>query len=149
MSARQGLFGVCDRAFFSKGEGSVAISWCLVDEDDDYANAMVFATLCDRLRHVSRSLCPFDYSVDKLESINVFLSDIKTMLNIEYLTNKDGDAIAVVIPIDLWRQLLPSENASFEELQDAVEDYCLNKAMDEAVNTPLLDRAQALAYLEE
>jgi hypothetical protein len=71
------------------------------------------------------------------------------MLNIEYLTNKDGEAIAVVIPIDLWRQLLPSENASFEELQEAVEDYCLNKAMDEAVNTPLLDRAEALAYLEE
>ena len=44
------------------------------------------------------------------------------MLNIEYLTNKDGDAIAVVIPIDLWRQLLPipTEEASFEELQEAV-----------------------------
>jgi hypothetical protein len=32
---------------------------------------------------------------------------------------------------------------------EAVEDYCLNKAMNEAVNTPLLDRAMALAYLEE
>jgi hypothetical protein len=73
------------------------------------------------------------------------------MLNIEYLTNKDGAAIAVVIPIELWRQLLPipTEEASFEELQEAVEDYCLNKAMDEAVNTPLLNRSEALAYLEE
>jgi len=71
------------------------------------------------------------------------------MLNIEYLTNKDGDAIAVVIPIDIWRQLLPTEEASFEELQEAVEDYCLNKAMDESVNTPLLTRSEALAYLEE
>ncbi len=73
------------------------------------------------------------------------------MLNIEYLTNKDGDAIAVVIPIDLWRQLLPIpiEESSLEELQEAVEDYCLNKAMDEAANTPLLTHSEALAYLEE
>jgi hypothetical protein len=73
------------------------------------------------------------------------------MLNIEYLTNKDGAAIAVVIPIELWRQLLPipPEEASFEELQEAVEDYCLNKAMDEAINTPLLTHSDALAYLEE
>jgi hypothetical protein len=73
------------------------------------------------------------------------------MLNIEYLTNKDGAAIAVVIPIELWRQLLPipPEEASFEELQEAVEDYCLNKAMDEAINTPLLTHSEALAYLEE
>ncbi len=71
------------------------------------------------------------------------------MLNIEYLTNKDGDAIAVVIPIDIWRKLLPSEESSFEELAGAVEDYCMNKAMNEAVNTPLLTRSEALAYLEE
>ncbi|MBO1071034.1 MAG: hypothetical protein HEQ13_17470 [Dolichospermum sp. DEX189] len=33
--------------------------------------------------------------------------------------------------------------------QVAVEDYCLSKAMDESMNTSLLDRNQALAYLEE
>lgn len=33
--------------------------------------------------------------------------------------------------------------------QVAIEDYCLNKAMNESMNTPLLDRNQALAYLEE
>jgi hypothetical protein len=76
---------------------------------------------------------------------------METMPDIEYLTNKDGNAIAVVIPIELWRQLLPipTEEASFEELPEAVEDYCLNKAMDEAVNTPLLTRSEALAYLEK
>nr|CAD5935832.1 hypothetical protein NO713_01592 [Planktothrix pseudagardhii] len=74
---------------------------------------------------------------------------METMLNIEYLTSQDGEAIAVVIPIALWRQLLPDEESSLEELREAVEDYCLNKAMNEAVNTPLLDRAMALAYLEE
>lgn len=71
------------------------------------------------------------------------------MLNIEYPTSQDGEAIAVVIPIALWRQLLPDEESSLEALREAVEDYCLNKAMNEAVNTPLLDRAMALAYLEE
>ena len=29
-------------------------------------------------------------------------------LNLEYLTNQDGEAIAVVIPIDIWRQLVPN-----------------------------------------
>lgn len=71
------------------------------------------------------------------------------MLNLEYITNIEGNTIAVVIPIDIWRQLLPTENASLDELTEAVEDYCLNKAMDESMNTPLLDRNQALAYLEE
>ncbi|SKB15999.1 conserved hypothetical protein [Planktothrix sp. PCC 11201] len=74
---------------------------------------------------------------------------METILNIEYLTSQDGEAIAVVIPIALWRQLLPDEESSLEELGEAVEDYCLNKAMNEAVNTSLLDRAMALAYLEE
>ncbi len=71
------------------------------------------------------------------------------MLNIEYLTTKDGEAIAVVIPIELWRQLLPTEEASFEELAEGIENYCMNKAMNEAANTPLLTGSEALAYLEE
>lgn len=74
---------------------------------------------------------------------------METILNIEYLTNKDGDVSAVVIPIDIWRQLLPTEEASFEELAEAVEDYCMNKAMNEAIDTPLLTRSEALAALEE
>jgi len=75
---------------------------------------------------------------------------METTLNIEYLTNKDGDVSAVVIPIELWRQLLlPNEEVSVDRLAGAIEDYCMNKAMDEAVNTPLLNRSEALAYLEE
>ncbi|WP_027403349.1 hypothetical protein [Aphanizomenon flos-aquae] len=70
------------------------------------------------------------------------------MLNLEYLTNTEGNTIAVVIPIDIWRQLLPTEDASLDELAEAVEDYCMNKAMNKSVNTPLLNRAKALAYLE-
>jgi len=67
------------------------------------------------------------------------------MINLEYLTNQEGQTTAVVIPIDIWRQLLPTEDASLEELAKGIENYCLNKA----VNTLLVERSIALAYLEE
>ena len=70
------------------------------------------------------------------------------MLNLEYLTNQDGQPTAVVIPIDIWRQLLPFENASLENLSDAIEDYCLNKAMDEGKKSPLYSQDEAKAFLE-
>ncbi len=70
------------------------------------------------------------------------------MLELEYLTDKSGQLKAVVIPIELWKQLLLEDDASVEELSEALEDYCLSKAMDEAKETPLLSREEALAYLE-
>jgi hypothetical protein len=69
------------------------------------------------------------------------------MLELEYLTDGSGQRKAVVIPIELWKQLL-IDDASTEELSEAMEDYCLSKAMDEAKETPLLSREEALAYLE-
>ena len=71
------------------------------------------------------------------------------MLDLAYLTNTDGQPTAVVIPIEIWRQLLPFENASLENLSDAIEDYCLNKAMDEDKKRPLYSRDEALAFLED
>jgi hypothetical protein len=59
------------------------------------------------------------------------------MLEVEYLTDKNGQPKAVVIPIELWRQLFPKEDTSVEELSEAIEDYCLSKAMDEAQKSPL------------
>ena len=70
------------------------------------------------------------------------------MLNIAYITDKDGRQQAVVIPIELWRKILPRGNASVENVSEEVEDYCLNKAMDEAERSPLLNRKEALAFLE-
>lgn len=70
------------------------------------------------------------------------------MLNIAYITDKDGRQQAVVIPIELWRKILPQGNASVENVSEEVEDYCLNKAMDEAERSPLLNRKDALAFLE-
>ncbi|MFH1961724.1 MAG: hypothetical protein ABIJ30_02440 [bacterium] len=71
------------------------------------------------------------------------------MMEVEYLMNKSGQARAVVVPIELWRHLLPKEDTSFEELSERMENYCLSKAMDEAQKSPLLNREEALAYLEE
>jgi hypothetical protein len=71
------------------------------------------------------------------------------MLNLEYLINKEGQPTAVVIPIAIWRQLLPIDNASLEDLSEAIEDYCLNKAIDEGKNTPLYSRSEALAFLDD
>jgi len=71
------------------------------------------------------------------------------MTEVQYLTDREGRPQAVVLPIELWRRLLPREDASAEELTETVEDYCLGKAMDEGRSTPLLSRDDALAYLED
>ncbi len=71
------------------------------------------------------------------------------MLEVEYLMTKNGQPKAVLIPIELWNKILPKEEFSAEELSEAVEDYCLNRAMDEGQKTPLLNRDDALKYLEE
>lgn len=71
------------------------------------------------------------------------------MLEVEYLTDKNGQQKAVVLPIELWRRLFLQDSFSIEELSEAVDDYCLNRAMDEAQQTPLLARNEALTYLGE
>jgi hypothetical protein len=70
------------------------------------------------------------------------------MLELEYLTDKNGQLKAVVIPVELWDKLLVEDDASPEELSQALENYALNKAMDEAKETQLLSREEALDYLE-
>ena len=70
------------------------------------------------------------------------------MLEVEYLTDKQGQLKAVVVPIEFWRQLFPEE-VSLDEILERIEDYCLGKAMDEAEESSLLNREEALAYLEE
>jgi len=72
------------------------------------------------------------------------------MLEVEYLTNKHGQPKAVVIPIEIWKQIFPAGNTfEIEDLTEEIEDYCLSKAMDEAQKSPLLNREEALAYLGE
>ena len=71
------------------------------------------------------------------------------MFEIEYLIDKKGQPKAVVIPIEIWKQIFTKEEVSVDELSAGLEDYCLSKAMDEAKDTPLLNRQAALEYLEE
>ena len=71
------------------------------------------------------------------------------MIEFEYLTDKNGKPKAVVIPIEVWQRITTIETVSEAELSEGIEDYCLNKAMDEAKDSPLLDRAAALEFLEE
>jgi hypothetical protein len=71
------------------------------------------------------------------------------MFEIEYLMNRHGQPKAVVIPIEIWNKVLPKEDYSLDELSESLEDYCLSKAMDEGKKSPLLNRNEALKYLEE
>ena len=71
-----------------------------------------------------------------------------TNIAIEYLTDSDGNPKAVVIPIDLWKKLLPQGTDSLGDLAENLEDSCLNKAMDEAQETPLMGREEALQFLK-
>lgn len=70
------------------------------------------------------------------------------MLELEYLTDERGQLKAVVVPIDIWNKLFIKEKDSIEALSEAMEDYSMNKAMEEAKTTPLLTREEALSYLE-
>lgn len=71
------------------------------------------------------------------------------MTEVQYLTDQNGEPQAVVLPIELWRRLLPREDATTEELEEAIEDYCLGKAMEEGRKTPLLTWEEALKSLED
>jgi hypothetical protein len=71
------------------------------------------------------------------------------MTNIEYLTDIHGKKKAVVIPMEIWTKIMPDDTEDLKLLSESLEDYCLNKAMDEAKSTPLLDQTTALKFLEE
>lgn len=71
------------------------------------------------------------------------------MNGVQYLTDQNGEPQAVVLPIELWRRLFPREGTTLEELDEAIEDYCMNKAMDEGLKTPLVTREEALKFLED
>jgi hypothetical protein len=46
-----------------------------------------------------------------------------TNLGIEYLTDSEGNPKAVVIPIELWKKLLPQANSSLEELAEGLKQW--------------------------
>jgi hypothetical protein len=66
-----------------------------------------------------------------------------------YWIDAEGNPSTVVTPIALWRQIFPDGVSSSDSMAEGIEDYCLNRAMDEAKEMPLLDREAALAFLQE
>ena len=71
------------------------------------------------------------------------------MAELEYLTDKKGRLKGVIIPVEIWRKVFPEVPKSLKEFTEAIEDCCLNKAMDEAKDTPLLSKEEAVKFLEE
>ncbi|MEM9214485.1 MAG: hypothetical protein AAGD25_09080 [Cyanobacteria bacterium P01_F01_bin.150] len=78
-----------------------------------------------------------------VSSISSVTGIIMSNLAIDYLTDSDGNPKAVVIPIELWRKLLPQSTDSLKDLPENLEDYCLSKAMDEAIDSPVLSKKDA------
>jgi hypothetical protein len=70
-------------------------------------------------------------------------------LPFNHLTDTQGNPNAVITAIAIWKQIFPENLNSVEMLTESIEDYCLNRAMDEALETPLLSQAEALKFLEE
>jgi len=66
------------------------------------------------------------------------------MHEINYLTNHKGHKTAVIVPMELWLNIFPEIDVSKEKLIEGVENYCLNKAMDEGKKSSLLNRQEAL-----
>jgi hypothetical protein len=64
-----------------------------------------------------------------------------------YWIDAEGNPSAVVIPIEPWWQIFPDGVSSADSVAEGIEEYCLNRAMDEAKKKPLLDREAALAFL--
>ena len=72
------------------------------------------------------------------------------MLDFEYVTDKDGKPKAVVVPIEIWRQLFSNDdNVTKGKLLEEIEDYCLSNAMEKAKESPLVTPDEALQYLED
>ncbi|MBF0462260.1 MAG: hypothetical protein HQL87_12785 [Magnetococcales bacterium] len=69
------------------------------------------------------------------------------MRKVEYLTDGNGQKKAVVVPIALWRQILPQDDGTEEALSETMADYCLGKAMDEAKEDLVYNKTDAMAYL--
>ena len=98
-----------------------------------------------------------DFFSEGIEIRNVFFVNRPVSIDQPYKPdsgNAEGGAPAY--PLGITRKYIEFDQGdssefwlnSARELSEAVEDYCLSKAMDEAQETPLLSRDEALAYLE-
>lgn len=75
--------------------------------------------------------------------------DIDTLLTHNQLViDEAGNKTAVLVDISTWQKIVAAlTTLADSETLEALEDYALNRAMDEAVDSPALNRVEALAFL--
>ena len=63
-----------------------------------------------------------------------------------FVTDAQGNRQAIQLDLAVWEELV----ALIEELEaERIEDEAMNRAIDEAQDSPLLTHEQALAYLDQ
>jgi hypothetical protein len=70
---------------------------------------------------------------------------------VRFVTDADGNRQAILLDLAVWEEILAllEDLEADEALTEEMEDEALNRAMDEAMNSPLLTQEQALAYLDQ
>lgn len=67
----------------------------------------------------------------------------------QFVVDQAGNKTAVLVDLATWQEIVSTLSAlANPEKLEALEDFALNRAMDEAQNSPALSRAEALAFLE-
>jgi len=99
-----------------------------------------------------------DFFSDGIEIRNVFFVNRPVSINEAYrLDSGNAEGYAPEFPLSVTRKYIEfdqGDSSEFQlnpadELSEAMEDYCLSKAMDEARETPLLSRDDALASVSQ
>jgi len=70
-----------------------------------------------------------------------------TNLSIQYLIDIQGNPNAVVIAIAIWQQIFHKRLNSVEILTESIKDYCLNRAMNEALKTEKFKPSKSMMKL--
>ncbi|GAB4436048.1 MAG: hypothetical protein Kow0031_17810 [Anaerolineae bacterium] len=66
----------------------------------------------------------------------------------QFLVDQAGNKTAVLVDLSTWQKIVDALIAlATPEQVEALEDFALNRAMDEAADSPALSRAEALAML--
>ena len=66
----------------------------------------------------------------------------------QFVTDQAGNKTAVLIDLDTWQEIVTALiSLAGPDTVESFEDAALNRAMDEAQNSPTLDQAAALAFL--
>lgn len=66
----------------------------------------------------------------------------------QFVIDQAGNKTAVLIDLPTWQKIVATlTTLTAADPLEALEDYALNRAIDEAQDSPILTRAEALAFL--